>query len=545
VTEIPPRTVTTSQGGRSRAWLGRWWILLLFLAAQAPFLLQPIGGLHKWRQADTAAVARNLAFESADPLHPRIDMRGDRSGITGMEFPLYQLAVAAGMRLAGDRDAVGRIISLVAATLAWLSLAALLERRFAVGRTSAHAAIALSPLLFLYAAKVMPETTALALACVAVERTDAWLTSRRGRDLALGAAGLALAALTRPYLVFAGVPLLLAWVDRLRRDPLGRPRPLGWDAALAGALAALPFLMWYSAWCPHLVRTHGIDYFFTGRPLTHNLRELAEWRLWATLGASLGQHVANWVALPLVVVGAWLLRHAAPPARWIAYGIPAVAIPALLLLIGGHFSPHHYYFMVLCIPAAACCAVAIDACARRWPRATNAMLPLLLVASLAQWSHGWRADRDWLAYGPLLAAGGLPGPGLAAVEDGGHVAWHLHPLRARGWIASRAALDDPRTVAALRRAGLAWVVWRDESGVYHATAAAAWRPPGTTGVPSVFPPEDIADEPHPGGARSRSSRSRGSQEARPERTSGSSSWATRLRSLSKSWTVRGAPASPK
>lgn len=474
--------------GESRAWLGRWWILLLVLAAQSPFLLQPIGGLHKWRQADTAAVARNLAFESADPLHPRIDMRGDHSGITGMEFPLYQLAVAGGMRLAGDHDAVGRIVSLVAAVLAWLSLAALLQRRFAVGRMPAHAAIALSPLLFLYAAKVMPETTGLALACVAVERTDAWLTSRRDGDLALAAAALALAALTRPYLVFAGVPLLLAWLARLRRDPLGQPRPLGWDTALAGTLAALPFLVWYSVWCPHLVRTHGIDYFFTGRPLADNLRGLADPGLWATLGVNLGQHVVNWIALPLVLVGAWLLRHATPPARWIAYGIPAVAIPTLLLLIGGHFHPHHYYFMVLCIPAAACCAVAVDACAKRWPRATTVLLPLLLVASLAQWSHTWRADRGWQAYGPLLTAGGLPGPGLAAVEDGGHFAWHLHPLRARGWIANRAALDDPATITALRRAGLMWVVWRDEAGVYRATAVDAWRPPGTTGAPSVFPP---------------------------------------------------------
>ena len=153
-----------------RAWLARWWILALFIAGQAPFLLQPLGGLHKWRQADTAAVARNLAFESADPLHPRIDMRGDHSGITGMEFPLYQLAVAGGLAVAGDHDAVGRIVSLIGAVAAWLSLSALLVRRMGVDRISAHAALALSPMLFSYAAKVMPEMTALAFACIGVER---------------------------------------------------------------------------------------------------------------------------------------------------------------------------------------------------------------------------------------------------------------------------------------------------------------------------------------------------------------------------------------
>lgn len=463
------------------AWIRRWWVLLLFIGCQIPFLLQPLGGLHKWRQADTAAVARNLALESPDPLHPRIDLRGEHSGITGMEFPLYQLMVAGGIVAAGDRDVVGKLVALIAAIAAWLALAALLVRRFQVDRISAHAALALSPLLFSYAAKVMPETTALALACVAVERTDAWISGRRGRDLALAAAALALAALVRPYVVFAGAPLLLAWITGFSRRPdLAARRPLGWDAMLAGVLAALPFLLWYYIWCPHLLDAFGLRYFFTGNPLRENLAEMARPGFWGDLAGSLLQHVVNWVALPLFALGAWLaLRGKAAfthlPNRWLVLGIPAFAVPGLLVLIGHHFSPHHYYFLVLVIPAAACVAVGIQAVRERWPRTLRIALPLLLCASMLQWSHAWRTDDGWRSYDAVLAAGGIPDAGLAAVETRGHYAWHLHPLRARGWVASRDALYDPGIIAQLRGKGLAWVALTDDDGIYRLHPAAAWE----------------------------------------------------------------------
>lgn len=475
------------------SWLARWWIPLLFVACQLPFLVQPLGGLHKWRQSDTAAVARNLAFEAADPLHPRIDMRGDLSGVTGMEFPLYQSVVAVGLSVAGDHDAIGKLVSLLAALAAGASLAALLVRRFGVDRTSALAAIALSPLLFQLAAKVMPESTALALACIALERTDAWIAGRRTRDLALAGVALALAALVRPYVIFAGAPLLLAWICGRGR------RPFGWDAALTGVLAALPFLVWFYLWCPYLVRTYGIDYFFTGSPLRHNLTVMGEVRFWAVLLGSLGQHVVNWVALPVFLFGLWQalrLRRAGgldSPAWWIALGIPAFALPVLMLLIGGHFAPHFYYFLVLLVPTAAIVALGLHALRGRWPRAMAVLLPVLLVGSTLQWSHVWRSDRGWRAYDELLAAGGVPDQRLVAVEDGGHYAWHLHPLRARGWIVSRAGLQDAATVSSLRQAGLQWVVLTDERGIYRLHDAGTWlagldhdatTPPGC----SVFPP---------------------------------------------------------
>ena len=68
-------------------------------------------------------MARNLAFESFDPIRPRIDLRGEKSGIAGMEFPLYQMVVAGGLGLIGDHDVVGKLVSLLAVVVTWILLA--------------------------------------------------------------------------------------------------------------------------------------------------------------------------------------------------------------------------------------------------------------------------------------------------------------------------------------------------------------------------------------------------------------------------------------
>src|SRR5258706_12367193 len=57
----------------------------------------PIADWHSWRQADTAAVARNFLQFGIDPLHPRYDDlsniqsgKDNPQGWRMVEFPLYQ-----------------------------------------------------------------------------------------------------------------------------------------------------------------------------------------------------------------------------------------------------------------------------------------------------------------------------------------------------------------------------------------------------------------------------------------------------------------------
>ena len=76
--------------------VGRCWLLLAMLswAAATWLFVAPHGIGYSWRECDTQAIARNLAFEEFDPLRPRIDWRGDGPGYVETELQLYPTLVA-------------------------------------------------------------------------------------------------------------------------------------------------------------------------------------------------------------------------------------------------------------------------------------------------------------------------------------------------------------------------------------------------------------------------------------------------------------------
>ena len=62
----------------------RFWILLFFVVRLYGIFFPPLEVSHNWRQTTVTMVARNFVEDGADILHPKIDIAGEKSGITGM-----------------------------------------------------------------------------------------------------------------------------------------------------------------------------------------------------------------------------------------------------------------------------------------------------------------------------------------------------------------------------------------------------------------------------------------------------------------------------
>lgn len=115
------------------AWVSRWrvaaivtliaWCVLMVALRRRATITDDWQG---WRQADTQAIARNLAFEDFAPHAPRIDWRGDGPGYVETEAQLYPTLIAVVMQVTGETVWVGQLLSLVcvagAVFLAWLAL---------------------------------------------------------------------------------------------------------------------------------------------------------------------------------------------------------------------------------------------------------------------------------------------------------------------------------------------------------------------------------------------------------------------------------------
>lgn len=204
------------------------WLLLMMLVSFglcAWFLLRPDDIGASWRECDTQAMARNLAFEDFDLLRPRVDWRGDTDGAVESEFPLYQALVAAVLVAVGENvEWPGRLLSLISLLLAAFALHRILEWRTAPMPALLGAGAFLSGgHAAMLATRVMPDAVSTALAMLAMLSFLHYLARGASLPWFLATAATAAAALAKPTALQIGL-LQFLWVCVLARPRLADPR---------------------------------------------------------------------------------------------------------------------------------------------------------------------------------------------------------------------------------------------------------------------------------------------------------------------------------
>jgi hypothetical protein len=193
-----------------------------------------------WRQADTQAIARNLAFEEFAPLAPRIDWRGDGPGYVETELQLYPTLIAIAMRATGESVWPGQLISLACvAAAAWILFAALARRH---GSRAAYVGL-LATLsmqgVVVGATSIQPDPLAFLAFTIGFIAFADWLETPTRRRLATWVGATLIAGLVKPTTLelglAQGVLVLVAHRTALRRPALW----IGWGVVLAVIAAFL------------------------------------------------------------------------------------------------------------------------------------------------------------------------------------------------------------------------------------------------------------------------------------------------------------------
>ena len=72
----------------------------------------PITGIHSWRQADTAAMARHFHLSETPIWLPQIDWGGASAGYVESEFPLFPYLTSQLYQVFGIHEWLGRCVSI-------------------------------------------------------------------------------------------------------------------------------------------------------------------------------------------------------------------------------------------------------------------------------------------------------------------------------------------------------------------------------------------------------------------------------------------------
>ena len=145
----------------------RFWILLFFAIRLIGISNAPLEIAHNWRQTFTNMVSRNFYIDGLDLLHPTVDFAGERTGIVGSEFPLFNLFIYLFNEAFSYEHWYGRLINLIVSSIGVYFF-------YRIVKTIQSQKIALTASLILscsmwfsYSRKIMPDTFSTSIMLIA------------------------------------------------------------------------------------------------------------------------------------------------------------------------------------------------------------------------------------------------------------------------------------------------------------------------------------------------------------------------------------------
>ncbi|HEX5690099.1 MAG TPA: glycosyltransferase family 39 protein, partial [Roseiflexaceae bacterium] len=174
-------------------------LALLALASRCYLLTAPLLDYHSWRQADTAAIARNYTTNGYQWLFPQVDWGGQTPGYVESEFPLYSFTLALLYGVFGAQAWVGRLLTALAGAVAVGALYELVRSAGGNRRAALYAglALALMPFPLYFGRTVMPDTWMLATAILALWSFQRWLKHPSAASYAMALVWGAIAPLAK------------------------------------------------------------------------------------------------------------------------------------------------------------------------------------------------------------------------------------------------------------------------------------------------------------------------------------------------------------
>lgn len=279
-------------------------ILVTGFAARLYKINNPVADWHSWRQADTAAVARNFLKLGFDPLKPRYD---DLSNIqTGfdnpkgyrmVEFPLYQI-LGAGVTKIFSKVPIEislRLVTIIFSMLTCLTLIGLVSRYSTqvTGLISGFV-FAVLPYSIYYGRTILPDPFMVFWAMLSLWALDTYFRDKppRIKWFVLSVLSAAIALLVKPVAAFLLLPQAYLFLKnfRLRKS---------WfiKAIIFGVVTLFP-LWWWRVWITQF--PEGIPsytWLFNGG----NIRFKGAWFYWLFAERIGNLILGYWGLLPLGV----------------------------------------------------------------------------------------------------------------------------------------------------------------------------------------------------------------------------------------------------
>lgn len=249
----------------------RFWITISVIIHFINITNPPLEAGSVWRQCDGLMIARNFYEKNPNILYPMVDMPGDKTGIAGSEFPIFNYLIYILSLPFGFHDWFGRVINIIVSSLGIFFFYKTIKRFFGEEGAFYSAITLLVSLWFSYSRVAVPDTFAASLCLISIFYGFEFLDNGRLTHLI-------------PFFVFAlfgclskitSAVLLAVFIITLFDNRVQLKRKF--LVVLSGTLVAGAVFCWYFIWVPYLNATYEFGgHFFMGQSFSSGFYQLID-----------------------------------------------------------------------------------------------------------------------------------------------------------------------------------------------------------------------------------------------------------------------------
>jgi 4-amino-4-deoxy-L-arabinose transferase-like glycosyltransferase len=319
----------------------RFWIVLFFIARLYGIWFPPIDISHNWRQTTVTMVARNFLEINPNPFYPRLDISGELSGITGMEFPLLNYLSYLLSLVFGYQHWYGRLIVLIVSSFGLFYFYKLVKSYFEAKVAFNASIVLLFSIWFTYSRKIMPDTFSLSLILFALWHALEYFKSLKLKNLSLYLLFLALGTLSKMPSAYLLILLIHPFLNRslvLKNKAI---------FAVSSIITLSVCMTWYYLWVPYLNETYKLKHFFMGKSMRIGATEL-----WQHMDQALNKFyevALKFIAFAFLLFGLFMAFKNKNKIIFYILGLGFIGFLPIMVK-GGFTFYHHSYYIIPFVP---------------------------------------------------------------------------------------------------------------------------------------------------------------------------------------------------
>ena len=250
----------------------RFWIVFFFLIRLIGITNPPLEVAHNWRQTTVTMVARNFLEADNNILYPRIDIAGEKSGITGMEFPILNYLIFLFSKIFGYQHWYGRLINLLISSIGIFYFYKLVKQHFSASISFNASIILIVSIWFQFSRKSMPDTFAMSLIIMGIYYGFNYLKNNNLKRINIQLVWYFIFVLIGVLSKLPTGYLLSLFLFLLFDKEIVMKRKLIF--CFVSIVLLVPVFWWYFNWVPFLVERFGFWHFFMGKSMFDGMHEI-------------------------------------------------------------------------------------------------------------------------------------------------------------------------------------------------------------------------------------------------------------------------------